>query len=242
MSATLFDIIDGTWPAARYIRQGPWMLRDGQGGGSRVSATTVEGPATDADVPAAEAAMRNLGQSPLFMIRPGDNDLDALLSARGYDIADPVVAYSCPIEHLTDIALPPVRVLHVWEPLAIMCEIWQTGGIGPERLAVMDRAPGPKTGLLARFKDKPGGTGFVAIHQGTAMLHALEILPHQRKQGLGGWMMRGAALWAKAQGADTISVMCTRANTGANALYSSLGMCEVGEYHYRRAPQEEKTT
>ena len=100
----------------------------------------------------------------------------------------------------------------------------------------MARAHGPKTGMLARFKDKPGGVGFVAIHQGTAMLHALEILPHQRKQGLGGWMMRGAAIWAQANGAERIAVICTRENDGANALYSSLGMCVVGGYHYRRAP------
>ncbi len=242
MSTDLFEVIDGTWPAARFIRHDPWMLRAGEGGGSRVSAATAEGLIRDSDIPAAEAGMRELGQDPLFMIRPGDEALDAMLEARGYTVADPVIAYSCPVEHLTDIALPQVRVLHVWEPLAIMCEIWEAGGIGPARLAVMKRVHGPKTGLLGRFRDKPGGTGFVAMHQGTAMVHALEILPHQRKQGLGGWMMRGAALWAQAQGADTLSVMCTKANIGANALYSRLGMCVVGEYYYRRAPQEEKTS
>lgn len=236
MSASLFEVIDGTWPAARYLREGPWMLREGQGGGSRVSAASAEGPVSDADIPLAEAGMRGMGQSPLFMIRADDAELDRMLEARGYTIADPVVAYECPVEKLTDMPLPSVRVLNVWEPLAIMREIWQSGGIGPERLAVMARAHGPKTGMLARFKDKPGGVGFVAIHQGTAMLHALEILPHQRKQGLGGWMMRGAAIWARANGADKVAVICTRENDGANALYSSLGMCVVGGYHYRRAP------
>lgn len=229
----LFGVVDGTWPAARYVKQGPWTLREGQGGGSRVSAASAEGPVTADDIAAAEVAMRAMGQLPLFMIRPGDTALDALLEARGYAVKDPVWAYACPVERLTDIPLPRVTVLQVWEPLAIMREIWADGGIGPARIAVMERAKGPKTGLLARFNDKPGGAAFVAIHDGVAMLHALEILPHQRQQGLGQWMMRAAAHWAAAQGAHTLAVVCTKANDGANALYSGLGMSVVGEYHYR---------
>lgn len=235
----LFDVVDGTWPAARYVHRDPWTLREGQGGGSRVSAASAEGPADADDVAAAENAMRAMGQRPLFMIRPGEAELDALLAARGYAMVDPVVAYACPVGRLTDIPVPRVTVLPVWEPLAIMREIWGQAGIGPARLAVMERAKGPKTGLLARYNDKPGGTAFVAIHDGVAMLHALEILPHQRKQGLGKWMMRGAAHWAEKHGAHTLSALCTRANAGANALYSALGMSVVGQYHYRAFPGEE---
>ncbi|MGD9863806.1 MAG: GNAT family N-acetyltransferase [Pseudodonghicola sp.] len=229
----LFETVDGTWPAARYLPLGPWTLREGLGGGSRVSAASANGPVTEVDIAQAEAGMRDLGQRPLFMIRPGDEALDALLAARGYAVMDPVWAYACPVETLTDVPVPRVTVLPVWEPLAIMREIWAAGGIGPERVAVMERAAGPKVALLARYNDKPGGAAFVAIHQGVAMLHALEILPHQRKQGLAKWMMRGAAVWAAANGARTLSVVCTRANDGANALYSSLGMSVVGGYHYR---------
>ena len=65
------------------------------------------------------------------------------------------------------------------------------------------------------------------------MLHALEVLPHQRRKGVGVWMMRQAAYWAADQGAEELVVICTRANTGANALYASLGMRAVGQYHYR---------
>lgn len=237
-AARLSAVIDGTWPPARVLHQAPWTLRDGQGGGSRVSAATAEGPVDDAAIDAAEVAMRGLGQAPLFMIRPDEEALDALLAARGYDIVDPVNAYACPVAQLTDTPMPRVTVLPVWEPLAIMREIWAGGGIGPARLAVMARAKGPKTGLLARYNDKPGGVCFVAVHDGIAMVHALEILPHQRRQGLGRWMMRGAAFWAAAQGAETLSVVCTRANAGANRLYSSLGMRLVGQYHYRALAQE----
>ena len=235
----LFAALDGTWPAAHYTRHGPWLLRAGQGGGSRVSAATAEGMVEEADLAEAETAMSAMGQSPLVMVRPGDGPLDALLERRGYAVKDPVIAYACPVRHLTDVTLPRVTVLPVWEPLAIMREIWEEAGIGPARLAVMERAKGPKTGLLARYNDKPGGTGFVALHHGVAMLHALEILPHQRQQGLGKWMMRAAAHWAAEHGAHTLAVVCTRANDGANALYSALGLSVVGQYHYRAFSGEE---
>ena len=52
-------------------------------------------------------------------------------------------------------------------------------------------------------------------------------------------MMRRAALWAEAEGADWMSVLCTKANKGANKLYASLGMTAVGEYHYRILPDAE---
>ncbi|MEZ5716438.1 MAG: GNAT family N-acetyltransferase [Paracoccaceae bacterium] len=173
-------------------------------------------------------------QPPLFMIREGQGALDRQLHGRGYAIVDPVSLYVAPVGLLTTEPVPPVTAIPVWEPLAIMRDIWAAGGIGPGRIAVMERAPGPKTSIVARWNDHPGGCAFVAIHDGIAMLHALEILPHQRKQGLGKWMMRRAAFWARDHGATHLSIVVTQANQGGNALYASLGMTLVGQYHYRK--------
>lgn len=234
--AKLYEVTDATWPAARLHACGPFTLREGAGGGQRVSSATTERPdATEDEIAQAEEAMRGLGQTPLFMIREGQSALDARLAARGYDLVDPVNAYVAPIDALTDTPVPPVTAIPVWEPLALMCDIWAEGGIGPARIEVMMRACTPKTGIVARWNDHPGGCAFLAIHDGIAMVHAVEILEHQRQQGLGKWMMRRAAFWAADQGATHISVLCTRANQGANALYASLGMQLVGEYHYRKS-------
>ncbi len=178
--------------------------------------------------------MQAMGQKRIFCLWPGDEAPDAQLADRGYDILDPVNIYACPAQQLTDIPIPRVTVFNIWEPLAIMREIWAQGGIGPERLAVMHRAKGPKTGQLMRRSDQPAGAGFVAIHDGVAMMHALEILPDHRRHGMGAWSMRAAAFWALDNGAKTLSVICTKANDGANGLYQSLGMEIVGEYHYRQ--------
>lgn len=238
-SKFLYEVVDSTWPAANKTRVGAWMIREGQGGGQRASAATEEEPS--GDINQAETAMRALGQNPLFMIRKGDDDLDQRLAARGYAIKDPVTAWACPAALLTDKAIPRVTVFTIWEPLMMMNEIWAEGGIGPGRLAVMDRTAMPKTGLLGRLNEKPGGTAFAAIHQGVAMVHAVEIVPNQRRQGMGAWLMRGAAFWAVEQGAETLSVICTDANQAANGLYASLGMQVVGQYHYRIFQSETDT-
>lgn len=229
----LYQVIDGTWPAASETRAGPWLIREGRKGGSRVSSTVAAAPFTAEDLPTAEAAMQALGQPRLFQIRASDTELDALLEARGYAIMDPVNLWVAPVEDIATKFPPPVTAFAVWEPLAIQIDIWAKGDIGPGRIKVMERAPQPKTALLGRLNDSPAGAAFVGIHEDTAMLHAMYILPHQRKQGMARWFMRLAAFWARDNGAKYLSVVCTQDNTAANALYSQLGMTRVGQYHYR---------
>ena len=236
----LFEAIDATWPAARAIREGPWLLREGRGGGKRVSAATALGPVAADDIPVAENAMRRLTQTPLFLIRNGEEDLDAALVLHGYEIVDPVAVMVLPVDALTDKPIPPVTAFTIWEPLAIMAEIWAEGGIGPARLDVMGRAA-VKTAILARWKDKPAGVGFVAVDRDIAMVHAVEVLPGQRRQGVAQWIMRRAAFWAREQGAETLAVLCTRANKPALSLYSALGFETAGQYHYRAKPRTEET-
>lgn len=235
--AALYDAVDGTWPAAAFHHKGPWLLREGRGGGKRVSAATATGPITPDDITIAEEAMRALGQRPLFMIRDTDAALDAQLAARHYSIVDPVNGYAAPVSALTDLPIPRVTAFAIWEPLAISTEIWAKGGIGPERIDVMMRA-GTKTSILARWNEKPAGVGFAAIHDGVAMVHAVEVLEHQRRQGVAGWIMRRAGVWAAENGAHTMTVLCTRANGPANMLYQRLGFRTLCGYHYRQHPED----
>ena len=232
----LFEVCDQTWPAARRFEDGNWALREGQGGGKRVSAATALGPVGLQDIPYAETAMRAMEQQPLFMIRDGDEALDALLETAGYTVIDPVTLYTLPIERLTNIAIPPVTAFAVWEPLAIMNEIWAQGGIGPARLDVMARTK-LKTGVLARWNEKPAGVAFAGVHDSVCMVHAVEVLPHQRRQGVAEWIMRATAFWGQAHGATHLSVLCVKQNVGANALYRSLGFAPAGRYHYRQSPE-----
>ncbi|MEM6758582.1 MAG: GNAT family N-acetyltransferase [Pseudomonadota bacterium] len=230
--ADLYAAIDGTWPAAEYRSLGPWTLRNGAGGGKRVSAAMAHGPVSDADIKRAADAMTAMDQERLFMLIEGQRALDERLASLGYSIIDPVQLFVSPVAALTDIPIPPVTAFAIWEPLAIMEEIWAAGGIGPARLAVMARAV-TKTAIFARAKDKPAGVGFAAIHMGICVVHAVEVLNHQRRQGVATWIMRRAAFWAAEQGAHTLAVLCVKDNEPANTLYQRLGFTPVCEYHYR---------
>lgn len=229
----LFSATDATWPAAALHRAGAFMVREGRGGGQRVSAATAAGPWTEADIDAAERLHARLGQRPLFMIRPGEEALDAALAARGYRVKDPVNVHAAPIAALAAEPADPMAGFAIWPPLAIMRDLWKEGGIGPERIAVMERVEGPRTAILGRVGDRCSGVAFVAIHDGTAMLHALHVAPDLRRQGSAVKIMRNAAHWAQDHGAERFSVLVTEANRPANALYASLGMEIVGQYHYR---------
>ncbi|MBY6201483.1 GNAT family N-acetyltransferase [Maritalea mobilis] len=234
----LARVIAETWPPERVEAVGPFKVAHGGGGGNRVSAARLADATSDgsevtpAQIAVVADAQRAIGQEALFMVPGHQTGLDAVLEAEGYTTRDETVALAIAAGEM---AAPPPRVtcFDIWPPLAVQEEIWAEGGIGPSRLAVMHRADGAKTSLFGRIGDRPAGTAFVAISDGVAMLHALEVLPRARRQGLAGHMMRAAAHWAAEQGAETFAVLVTRKNSPALGLYASLGMNPVGQYHYR---------
>ena len=231
--ARLFAAQEATWPPAGTRSVGPWCIRDGRGGGKRVSAATAEAPFSEPEIPDAEAAMAALGQAPLFMIRPGDEALDSALARRGYATIDPVILLSAPVATLAAETPAPVSAFTIWEPLRIMEELWEENGIGPARRAVMGRVTGPKTAVLGRQNDRAAGVAFAAIHEGLCFIHAVVVSTPHRRQGTAVNMMRAAAGWAQDEGAASLVVLVTEANAGARKLYASLGFSNVGQYHYR---------
>ena len=94
MSFDLRAVMEATWPAVRTQAVGPWLIREGQGCGQRVMATSPRAGWTVQDIPLAEAAMQALGQPLIFVIYPGEEALDAALAAQGYRLVDPVVGYA----------------------------------------------------------------------------------------------------------------------------------------------------
>jgi GNAT superfamily N-acetyltransferase len=160
-----------------------------------------------------------------------------MLAGKGYRIKDPVTLYAAPIDRIATHRPPPVTTFEVWPALAIQADIWAEGGIGSERMAVMERADCPKTTILGRINDTPAGTAYVGISNGIAMFHALEVAQRFRRRGLAAHMIRAMAFWARENGAKHFALVVTEANVGANALYASLGFDVVGHYHYRILPE-----
>lgn len=220
--------LEATWPAVRTRDSGPWRLREGAGGGKRVSAASLIGP-LPADLQELDTEMAQ----PLVQVLKGQAALDRMLAKAGYQIKDRSQLYLGDMAPLVAMPLPRLAALTSEEPLAIQREIWAEGGIGPARLAVMARVEGPRTTLLGRIEDRPVGTAFAAIHDGVVMVHAIEVLHAWRRKGVARNLMIGAAHWAAPLGARDIAVAVTEANAPARALYTELGMRLVGQYHYR---------
>lgn len=227
----LIAALEGTWPARSKSVTGGWTIRDGAGGGKRVSAATTEDE--DSSIPVAETAMRALAQQPLFMLREGQTRLQDRLEACGYRCVDPSVIYAAPVAAIAQ-EPPAISLYPVWPPLAIMRSIWADGGIGPARMQVMARVRGPKAGLIARSHDRAAGAAFCALHGDIAMVHAVEVAPALRRKGVARNIVQGAAFWAQAQGAHWLALAVTEANGPARALYDALGMQVMARYSYRQ--------
>jgi len=229
----LLRAMDKTWVPARTYRIAPWTFRNGAGGGKRVSATTTDSPVTAADIDLAEAEMRRMTQPLLFQVRNSADPLDAQLEARGYRFVDPVLMFVAPVGPVAGIESVPLNAIPSDEPLAMMEELWAANDIGAGRINVMRRTPKPKAYFFSRFKDAPAGCAFVAIDGDIAMLHALAVVPEFRRFGVARRIMGRAAIWARENGANYISVVTTGENLPAQGLFSGLGMRIVGKYHYR---------
>jgi len=230
--------VDVTWPPAEMARAGPFTLRRGAGGGKRVSAASAGPGATpdDTAIAGAEAAMRAWGQAPMFRLIVQDEALDATLAARGYELIDPVALYAGPVAGLTGDALHLASAYKAQFAPAVMHEIWDAGGIGRARRAVMERVAKPMSYLMTRASDRPCGAAFAAVDGDVAMIHAIEIRESFRRQGKAALLIEAAARFALDHGANWMTLAVTEANAPANALYAKVGMTVAGRYHYRIAP------
>ncbi|MEM9850607.1 MAG: GNAT family N-acetyltransferase [Pseudomonadota bacterium] len=236
MSATLpetaiFDAVDATWPGARTVAAGDWRVREGLGGGQRVSAaSTIR---EDADINVMETTQDALGQLHLAMVRGDQGALDRALATRGYRLHDPVDVWLAPVERVAAGYTRSLRAIFTTAPLAIMNEVWDAGGIGPARRAVMTRAAGPKTCILGRLGDRARGALFAAVHGPVSMVHAVEVQADARRQGVAERMVEAAAWWAADQGATHIGALTLQTNTAAQGVWRKLGLDVTTAYHYR---------
>lgn len=223
---TLYETIDYTWPSvSSQVKQG-WLVKNGLGGGKRVSATLQLDP--QANIKSAEKMMKALGQDCLFMIRKNDSVLDHTLDKLGYNLIDPVIIFCSP----TRLVDKSYDKKFYATPNTVMKRIWLNGGISSARLDIMERTKVPKTYILIDNK----AVAFVAIHKDIAMVHALEVLKEYRREGLAKRIMHKVNIWASINGAKFLSVITVKDNIPAKNLYHNIGMSEVGYYHYRLKP------
>lgn len=105
------------------------------------------------------------------------------------------------------------------------------------RLDMLAAYPGPVVVLVAAspVDDALGGVvsahAFPSLHQDApvAWLTALAVAPAVQGRGIGRRLVEAAEAWARAQGAERISVNSGLARVGAHAFYSRLGYAVSGQ-------------
>ena len=234
----LLAALEATWPPAAVDESAAplWRLRDGAGAGKRVDSARALDPA--ARIAPAAAAMRAAGRRPLVQVSSDQSALDAALAAEGWEVVDPTLLMVAPVAALAAHEAPKgVKSVLVRTRLVLLDEIWEAGGIGPARRALMHRCALPKATIMTRTDDVVGGLSFVAVDGDVAMIHAVEVRPEVRRRGVARAGLAAAARFAAEAGADWLALAVTEANAGARALYDGAGMETVGRYHYRQAPE-----
>jgi GNAT superfamily N-acetyltransferase len=240
-AAALTRALAEGWRPAESARVGGWLVRWSAEGGKRASAIWPFGdPGMDLDaaIAAASALQRSRGSRPLAHVGPADAALDARLAALGWDAVEPCHVLSASAAAVAARGLCDRMAVAVRCPLAALDELWEAGGIGPGRRAVMETTPGPKEIILMREDDRAAAALFVAATGRIATLHAVHVAPAFRRHGVGAALCAAAAAWAEGAGADTLALAVTVANAPARALYGALGFAEAFPYHYRLAPED----
>ncbi|MEM9436514.1 MAG: GNAT family N-acetyltransferase [Pseudomonadota bacterium] len=230
-----------TWPGEAVTDSPAFQLRRSSDDSRRSRAATAKRPASDTEVTEAAHMMQSWGQPAMFWVPSDQMELDRQLASLGYKDHDHAVYYAAPATTLAARKPPRVSTFEIWEPLAIMADIWVATGTSAGRQEVMARATCPKTAIFGRVDAQPAGVAYVGALGNLAMVHAVGTLPEHRRKGLGAHMMAQAAIWAERQGCAWITLAVSATNAPARALYASLGMQPVGSYHYRSLELTAKT-
>lgn len=239
--AALIAALEAGWRPARARRLGGWLVRGGAGAGRRATSIWPMGDPglpLEAAIDAAAAIQAGWGLRPRAQLGPEDGALDAALAARGWTVDEPCRVLAAPADRVAALGLGGRMAVVVRCPLACLDELWEAGGIGPARRAVMEATPGPKDCILIREDDRPAGAVFVAAPGPIATLHALFVAPPFRGRGLGLALCAAAAEAALAAGARTLALAVSDANAPARAIYARACIPEVFGYRYREDPTE----
>ncbi len=171
----------------------------------------------------------------------GPARLDALLSERGYALAERNFVLAC------DLANTPadegagddgLRLVSLDEWLSAYC-----------RISGMDEPARTLHGYILRAISGECGFALLTNHAGTPVACGLAVLERElvglfdvvtdrehRRQGHSRRLLEGIFHWARARGATRAYLQVVRDNAPALALYRQLGFTHCYDYWYRIAP------
>ncbi len=244
---SLEELNDRAVPGRERHRIGRWVLRADRGATDRANSVWPSGhpgQSLMAAVDDVEAWYRARGLRPCFMLYGGaDTGLTAELDGRGYVAHSHTLVLTGALE-------------------TVMAELDAAGDVSPWTVTVEagpstasralmgddDRmAEVTATALDQRFVtvlDKTGellGGGFTTIDGPWCGLFAMKTVPSARRRGVASVVMIELARAATAIGATQAWLQVAVDNSAAVALYRRAGFGDSNHYHYRAAPERERS-
>jgi len=230
------------WPALETLELGPWTLRFASGYTKRANSVQALGSPWPEEGPellvAAEAAYRARGLVPTFKVpqHPAWAPLDEALERRGYHVVDPSRVLVVDLEGFAEPPHPDVVVEAGFTPRWLDGLVVANGVPGAQRAAARAMVLAVEAPLVASVT--AGGReiawAYTALVGDQGWVFDLVVAPEARRRGWGRAVVATLAHRAADAGSRTLRLMVLAANTGANALYESLGFVEAYRYHYRQ--------
>ncbi len=257
------------WPALQQVLLDGWVLRFAKGFTKRANSIVPLYPtaaeSTEAPLPSDELLLAKIRYCENLYAReqlttvfrltsinqtlyePGSPTdvacrLDALLSRRGYALAERNFVLACELGNITapptTADAPELRMVALDQWLSAYCRI--TGMDEPARTlhGYILRAIAGECGfaLLTNGDGEPVACGLAVLERELVGLFDVVTQTTHRRQGHSRRLLEGIFHWAKERGAERAYLQVVRDNAPALALYRQLGFAHCYDYWYRIAP------
>lgn len=236
-------LADQGWPALERETLGSWTLRAAGGVTQRANSVLATGEVPDIGVAvdAAERWYRARSLPAVLQVSPASSPLLASeLADRGYRehsqtailVAERAVVAgaAAAVPESTMATSPPPGWLDTW---------WSVDGRGGEserRTVEGILAGGPALYASAGAPGRPDAVARLALVGEWGGLYAVATRPAARRRGLARALTGALAAAAEAHGVEHLWLQVLSGNSGAIALYESLGFAPASHYAYWVAP------
>ncbi|MCO6415303.1 GNAT family N-acetyltransferase [Siccirubricoccus sp. KC 17139] len=230
-------------PAPRQAFIGPFVVKGFLGGTGRGNAASALDPAPLAELPGVvarvEQCFATMGLRPRFRCTPLDPaGLDPFLRARGYVETEESLVMAGP---LAPVAAPDAAVRdeggpsEAWMAMVATAE-YQVPARQAEKLRNPDLLAAAGAWLLLREEGVDAACLFAVAEGPFCGFFDLVTRPEFRRRGLAARLIRAAAHWAAARGAEVLTAQVATTNAPSIALQESLGLRAAYRYRYLLAP------
>ena len=229
------------WPAVQQLLVGGWVCRFAHGFTKRANSLNylyANEMAPAKVIARAEAAYLAHGLPFITRIveRPETTAVDTVLDEWGYQIIDPSLVMSGPINGFAppDPFGPAMSVLHLdaWLATSNVCAPTPAATRQKHR-SVIERIIPERLFAALLVEGHPVACGLGVCDGDYFGCFDIVTNPDYRRRGYGAHLLRHMFAWAKEHGATTAYLQVMQHNTNAISLYRRLGFSDAYRYWYR---------